>query len=292
VGVVPTLTISVLLIVLALAPACSPGDDREDGSVRVVSSFYPLFEAARRVGGERVEVSNLTPPGVEPHDVELTPTQVDVLEDANLVLYLGGGFQPAVEQVLARARTRALDLLSKVDVVDRDPHIWLDPRRMTAVIDGIEQALAEADPAGTGLYRDNARMLRAEVGDLDREFQAALTTCERRVFVTSHESFAYLAERYGLRQEAVAGLSPESEPDPERLAELADIVATTGTTTIFTETLVSPDVAGALAREARVSTAVLNPLEGLSEADIRAGRTYTSVMRDNLAALRAGLGCR
>lgn len=281
-----------LFVVLALAPGCSSDGAREDGSVRVVASFYPVFEVARRVGGDQVEVTNLTPPGVEPHDVELTPRQVDVLEDADLVLYVGGGFQPAVEQVLARARTRAVDLLSTVAVLDNDPHIWLDPSRMVAVVDGVEQALAEADPAGARLYRDHAGMVRAEVEALDHEFQAGLGTCERRILVTSHAAFAYLAERYGLRQEPVAGLSPESEPDPKRLAELADLVATTGVTTIFTETLVSPEIAAAVAREAKVGTAVLNPLEGLSEADIRAGKTYASVMRENLAALRAGLGCR
>jgi zinc transport system substrate-binding protein len=210
-----------------------------DGSALVVAGFYPLAEAAQRVGGPDDEVVNLTPPGVEPHDLEVSPDQVADLEDADLVLYLGGGFQPAVEEVADRRDGPSLDLLDA----------------------------------------------------LHAAFEAGLADCDRTDIVTAHDAFSYLADRYGLRQIAIAGVSSESEPDPDRLAELTDLAESLGVTTIFYESLVPPELAETLAREAGVDTAVLDPIEGLGEEEIADGASYVSVMRDNLAALQTALDC-
>ena len=286
------LPLALALALGLLAGACN-GDERGGGGdgVRVVAGFYPLAEAARRVGGDRVAVDNLTPAGAEPHDIELSPRQVDRLEDADLVLYLGGGFQPPVETVARRRGDRGVDLLAGLASGD-DPHVWLDPTRMAAVVDRVQEALARVDPAGAAGYRSRADALRADLAALDAELSAGLADCPRRLLVTSHAAFGYLAARYGLEQEAVSGLSPEAEPDPRRLAQLADLVRSRGVTTVFTETLVAPDVAETLAREAGATTAVLDPLESLSEEAAAGGADYFSVMRDNLRALRAALGCR
>ncbi|MGQ0616095.1 MAG: metal ABC transporter solute-binding protein, Zn/Mn family [Acidimicrobiia bacterium] len=283
------------------------------GPVAVVTGFYPLAEAASRVGGDRVAVANLTPPGAEPHDIELTSRQVDSIEDATLVLYLGEGFQPAVEEVAARSGGIAVDLLDGQDLLDgtghghdeaeaeaghegegdgADAHVWLDPSRMEGIVERVRDALIEADPDGADAYRANADRYRAELAELDRDFATGLADCERDAIVTSHAAFGYLADRYGLTQDALAGLSPESEPDPQRLAELADEVRAEGVTTIFYESLVAPDLAETLAREAGVGTAVLDPIEGLTDDQVAAGATYESVMRENLVALRSALGCR
>jgi zinc transport system substrate-binding protein len=173
-----------------------------------------------------------------------------------------------------------------------DPHVWLDPVLMAGVVDEVRKALARSDPAGAATYQRNAESYRSEIEALDGRFRDGLGDCDRRVIVTSHAAFGYLAARYGLVQEAIAGLSPEAEPDPKRLAELADLVRREGVTTIFTEELVSRRVADTLAREAGVRTAVLNPLEGLTSKEIGRGEDYVSVMEKNLANLRAALGCR
>jgi zinc transport system substrate-binding protein len=161
---------------------------------------------------------------------------------------------------------------------------------MARIVEQVEAALSGLEPAGRGEFAANAAAYRQELSALDGEYRADLGGCHRRLFVTAHEAFGHLARRYGLEQRAVAGVSPESEPEPRHLAELADLVRRTGTTTVFTESLVPPKVAETLARETGARTAVLDPAEGLSKEDLAAGRTYLSVMRDNLAAL--ALACR
>ncbi len=289
---------------MVLGTACGdPGDRGQpvDGRRQVVAGFYPLLEAARRVGADRVGVTNLTPAGSEPHDLELSSRQIDRIEDAAVVLFLGRGFQPGLEKAAGRAQGKAVDVLAGVrnllpapsgdDDLEVDPHVWLDPTLFKAIVGEVASALSEADPQNRTTYEANAASYTRELDDLDVAFAQGLARCDRKVIVTSHAAFGYLARRYGLTQEPIAGLEPESEPSPRRLAELASRVRADGTTTIFYETLVSPEVAESLAREAGLRTAVLDPLEGLSDDDARNGKTYVSVMRDNLATLRQALGC-
>jgi zinc transport system substrate-binding protein len=278
----------VAIAALTLASACGrhAGNDA-GGRVEVVAGFYPLAEAAARVGGDAVEVTNLTPAGVEPHDLELTPKQVDRILDADLVLYAGKGFQPAVAKAAARSDGTRVDLLG-----DRtDPHFWLDPTQLAAAVERIERALAEADPPHRQTYGDNASTYTAELHALDAELAAGLARCERTELVTTHAAFSYLADRYHLTQIAIAAASPEAEPSAARLAELSDMIRAHRVTTVFSESLVSPRVAQALAREAGVTTGVLDPIEGLTKDEVRAGDDYATVMRRNLAALRTALGC-
>jgi zinc transport system substrate-binding protein len=291
----------VVLGVVMVLGACGASDSG-DGRPQVVASFYPLYEAAQRVGGDLVQVRNLTPAGSEPHDLELSTRQVDRIEDAAVVLFLGRGFQPALEEAAQRAKGTKVDVLGGLtalrpaaagdDKLDVDPHVWLDPSLFKAVVAQVAEALSGADPANRATYGANAAAYVRELDALDSDFALGLGNCERRTIVTSHAAFGYLTAKYGLTQEAIAGLEPESEPNPQRLADLTAKVRAGGTTTIFYETLVSPKVAESLAREAGVRTAVLDPLEGLSEEDAKAGRTYVSAMRENLAAVRLALGCR
>ncbi len=275
-----------------LAAACGGAADGDDGRPTVATSVYPLFEAATRVGGERVEVVNLTPAGTEPHDVELSPDDVDGMLDAHLLLYLGGGFQPAVEEVAARRDGPAIDLLDpEASGGDVDPHIWLDPLRMIEIVEEVVPALAAADPAGEAEFAENAATYTSDLRALHERFERTLARCDRRTLVVSHAAFGHLTARYGLQQEPITGLSPESEPDPERLAQLIDLVKREGVTTIFTEPLVSPDVADTLARETGARTETLNPIEGLTRAEEDAGETYVSLMERNLDAIGKALGC-
>jgi zinc transport system substrate-binding protein len=297
--------VGLLIVGTVGAAGCSSGTaSAGSGRLSVVANFYPIAEAAAVVGGNRVSVTNLTPTGAEPHDLELSPHQVDQIQDARVLFYMGRGFQPAVEEAaLRRTSGLTIDLLQSVAMDLRglssseslegglDPHVWLDPVLMGVLVDRIEGALAQADPAGRAVYERNAATYRASLDALDQRYRTGLATCDRSVIVTSHAAFGYLAARYGLQQLAISGLSPEAEPDPKRLAELSDLVHKEGVTTIFTETLVSARVADALAREAGVQTAVLDPLEGLTAGEQAKGETYITIMDRNLAILRAALGC-
>jgi len=284
---VPALVVGITLALAACAAGRSPASHR----TTVVASFYPVAEAARQVGGSAVEVTDLTPPGVEPHDLELSPKQIEAIATADLVLYLGGGFQPAVEDALGEAEGSTSNLLQGMPIVAGDPHVWLDPKLMAELVRHVQSALTRAEPAVAARFAANADAYLAKLATLDEAFRTGLASCRRDLLVTSHAAFGYLAREYGLRQEAISGLSPEAEPDPERLAQLADLVRSEGVTTIFTESLVSPAVADALARETGATTAVLDPLESLSSQEVAAGDDYVSVMMHNLTLLRTALGC-
>ena len=298
-----TILILGLVMIGAVAPACGErvsGD--QDGRVSVVASFYPLSFAAERIGGDCVRVINLTPPGVEPHDLELTPDAVGSIETADLVLYLGGGFQPAVEDAVGDAEGHVLDALSVVSTaptqgeqanegLEVDPHVWLDPGRFADIVTATADALEGAGVRASCDVAGAVNSLRSDLEELDSDFRTGLTGCAQDVIVTTHAAFGYLADAYGLHQEAIAGLAPEVEPSPKRLADLVSLVEREGVTTIFTEELVSPDVAETLAREAGVKTEVLFTIEGLTKEEASAGEDYLSLMRENLDALRAALRC-
>lgn len=306
----PFLVIAATLAATACESAggAAPGDGGTapgDGAkISVVASFYPLAYVAQRVGGDLVTVTNLTPPGVEPHDLELAPQDLEAIATADVVVYLGGGFQPVVEEAVeAEATGVTIDVAEGVDLLPAasdddgigggpgDPHVWLDPTLYAGVVDRVGAALGEVRAADAETFRANARQLDAELSALDEEFRQGLADCGTRVLITNHSAFGYLAAAYDLEELAIAGVSPESEPDPERIAELAALARGRGVTTIFAEDLVSAEVAEILAAEAGLATAVLSPLEGLTEAQLAAGDHYLSVMRRNLETLRDGLVC-
>lgn len=298
------LTIGATVLAAALLlGACSDdqGGGAADGRVEVAASFYPLQWVAERVGGEHVDVRSLTKPGAEPHDLELTPTDVARLSKADLVVYLHG-FQPAVDEALTQAdRSAVVDAAPAAGLDLRisslegdaagavDPHFWLDPTKLALVAGAVAERLEAVDPDHRADYAANAQALTAELTALDGRLREGLSVCTSTELVTSHQAFGYLARRYGLQQIGITGLTPEQEPSPADLAAVAGYVREHHVTTIWFETLASPDVAKTIASETGATTAVLDPIEGLT--DESAGRDYLSVMDANLAALRQGLGC-
>jgi zinc transport system substrate-binding protein len=275
------------MCLLAAIGGC--GGDSGEGAperVDVVASFYPAAFLAEAIGGEAVTVTDLTPPGAEPHDTEVTAGDVRAIREADLVVFVGGGFQPAVEQAVEAREGPSLDLLGVgADpglATATDPHLWLDPTRYAAAARSVGRALGRSAAA---------ERLAARLEALDGELAAGLARCERREIVTSHAAFGHLARRYGLRQIALTGLEPEAEPSPRELERLVEAVRASGATTVFAEELLSSRLAETVARETGTVTATLDPLEGLTQERVAAGDDYFTVMRDNLAALRAALGC-
>jgi zinc transport system substrate-binding protein len=251
----------------------------------IAAAFYPVAFAAQQIGGPAVQVENLTPPGAEPHDIEPTPQDVQDLQSADLDLLMGHDFQPQLERAADGSSGSVIKLLDTpgLDLRPADPHVWLDPLRFILVVKRIGQAMGD-EPA--------TRPLIDRLHALDRSYRAGLANCERHDIVTSHEAFGYLAQRYGLNQVAILGLSPEAEPTPAGLQRALDAVRQTDATTVFSETLLSPKLAETVARETGTTTEVLNPIEGLTPDQQQSGEDYFSLMRENLAALRKALGCR
>jgi zinc transport system substrate-binding protein len=280
--------IVLILALVAILPGCGAGSS--GGGKSVVAAFYPLAYAAERIGGPAFDVENLTPPGAEPHDLELTPREVGRIQEASVVLYLSHGFQPAVSKAVEQAHGKKVDILAGLPLhaadgseagLTADPHVWLDPILFSRVVMRI----------GTALSRPSSSVV-ADLRKLDAEYRQGLRDCKRHEIVTSHAAFGYLAARYGLRQVSITGLAPETEPTPMQLAHVIQIVRQTHATTVFFETLVSPRLADTVAREVGARTAVLDPIEGLTPDEQKRGDGYLTLMRRNLETLRKALACR
>lgn len=275
-----------ILILLLLGLVGCGGVSSSTGERRVVAaSFYPLAYAAEEIAGKGVRVDNLTPPGVEPHDLEISPADVEAIRAADLVLLLGHGFQPQLEDAAGAGRNvvRLLDTPGLDLHASGDPHVWLDPIRYARLVERIGSLLRGGEQGAARLFR--------RLHALDGDFRSGLADCARRDIVTSHEAFGYLAERYELNEISISGVSPEAEPDPGKLREVVDLIRKRGVTTIYFETLVSPRIAETVARETGANTAILDPIEGLTRQEQLRGEDYFSRMYANLEALRKGLGC-
>lgn len=278
-----------LFAVLALsglvATGCSSDVGKKaDDRLQVAAAAYPFAWLTEQVGGDLVEVTNLVKPGAEPHDAELSPRQVAQVQDTKLLVYLKG-FQPAIDDALGDGQ-QGLDLGRVVGLRGADPHIWLDPIRMQTAATAVAAQLAKVDPAHATEYQAQGVEVAARLGELDKAFTIALRRCERHELVTSHSAFGYLAARYGLVQYGISGLSPDAEPSPGRMAEVATLARQHGVTTVFFESLVDPKVARTLASEVGAATGVLDPVEGVQGRD-----DYISVQLRNAAALRRALDC-
>lgn len=317
---VAALTAAAGLVVAGCGSDDAGGAAGGDGAA-VLAAFYPLAYATEWVAGPDAMVTNLTQPGVDAHDLELTGQQVGQIADADLVVYLRG-FQPAVDEAIAQnAADRSVDVTELLHLLDDDhghddthdddddhahdddeagdghdhgdldgdPHVWLDPTNLAAIAEAVADRLGELLPDQAEQFHDRAHELEEELAELDTEYRDGLASCERRVFVTSHAAFGYLAQRYDLEMVGIAGIDPDAEPSPSRLAEVQHVVQDEGITTIFYERLVSPAVAQSLADDLGVSAAVLDPIEGLT--DETADEDYFSLMRANLDALREANGC-
>ncbi|MDQ4055233.1 MAG: metal ABC transporter substrate-binding protein [Actinomycetota bacterium] len=311
--------IGLLLLAMSGCAAFSDdagGTDTSDG-VQVTAAFYPLQYAAQRVAGDHATVVNLTKPGGEPHDLELTVNETATIAEADLVVH-EEGFQPAVDVgIKENAGGEVLDAATVVNLMDveesaeeheehsdegdehadeeehehgdLDPHFWQDPLRMADLGDAVAERLAEIDPDHADDYNANAGDLRADLEALDSAYTEGLADCDRDAVVVSHDAFGYL-EKYGLHLTGVAGLSPDAEPTPATLADLHELIRDEGITTVFSERLASPRFTEPLATDLGIRTAVLDPLEGLT--DETTGEDYLSLMEQNLDALREANGCR
>lgn len=289
----------------------------EDG-LKAVASFYPIYFFSKEVIGNKGNIVNLVPPGVEPHDFDLTPRAVQQLQSADVIFYNGLGLESwilsagdsleltaqfvdtsrGVQPLVGTAGEEEGESEEQPEVgVEEevhsatDPHIWLDPLSAKQQVSNIEHALVNIDAENSAYYESQANILKAKLDALNGEFLTGLASCAKNEIVTSHAAFGYLAHRYGLNQISISGLSPEVEPSPAVFAEVAEFARTHNIRYIFFETLVSPALAQSLASEVGAEVLVLDPIEGISQENLDIGEDYFYLMRENLKNLRLALEC-
>ena len=279
--------------------------------LKVMASFYPMYDFAAKIGGDKAEVITMVPSGTEPHDWEPAAADIRNLEEADLFIYSGAGMEHWVDDVLASLDNKDLISVEASEGValrdghrhshedegavepeeegQYDPHVWLSPLNAEKEMENIKNAYIKADPDNRDYYEANYELYASRFADLNQKFKDTLSSLPNKDIVVSHEAFGYLCDAYGLNQVGIEGLSPDSEPSPARMAEIIDFVRANHVRVIFFEELVSPKVAETIAKETGSSVQVLNPLEGLSDEELESGADYFSVMEENLKRLEAAL---
>jgi len=266
--------------------------------ILVATSFYPLGEFAKRVGGDLIDVVIVTPSGAEPHDYEPTPQDIIAVRKSKVFVYQGSGFDSWAERLGPDLKKEGIDVInmnSNFNLDSRqgkaDPHIWLDPVLASKEVEIIRETLSKIDPTHETNYRSNASKFESELELLSEQYRRELSNCKQNKIIVSHEAFGYLGKRYGFNFISVSGLSPEEEPSAQRIGELTKIVKENDIHYVFFETLVSPKLAETIANETGAQTAVLDPIEGITENDLKIGKNYLSLMGNNLSNLRKALQC-
>src|ERR671918_308766 len=299
--------------------------------VRVIASFFPLYDFARNVSGDRAEVSVIVPTGIEPHDWEPTPRDIADVENADMIVYNGAGFESWVSDINAKFAvdtSRGIQLMgggeeeaagpvanmTTITMTNTsnnnatataeegneeaheesvlDPHIWLDPVLAKKQVEAIRDGFVQIDPVNSDYYHQNAQRYIAELDLLDSFIRSELSQCEKRDFIAFHNAFSYFATRYGLTQHSVQGLSPQGDVLPQRIQEIKDLATTLGINVIYAEDLVDPRLANVIAGELpNGQVLVLSPIEGLEREELEQGLGYIDKMRENVQNLKVGLKC-
>lgn len=299
------LSLSLLTGMTACANSGSKVDAnaQADGKLNVYTSFYPMYDFAKKVGGDMITLTNLVPAGTEPHDWEPTAADITALESADVFLYNGAGMEHWVDKVLGSISKEGLVVVEASkgismleghaeegeEAMPFDPHVWLDPKYAKVEMENIKNALTKADPANKDAYEQNFTSAAAELDKLDKEFTDTLSPLPNKDIIVAHQAFGYLCASYGLNQVAIEGLSADSEPDPAKMSDIITFAKEQKIKVIFFEELVSPKVAETIADAIGAKTDVLNPLEGLTDEQLAAGEDYCSIMRENLAVLKSSL---
>ncbi|MDW2797328.1 metal ABC transporter substrate-binding protein [Clostridium boliviensis] len=298
----------------ALLSGCGQKNEAQDsGKLTAMASFYPMYDFAVKIGGDKVDVTNMVPAGTEPHDWEPATKDITNLEKADVFVYSGAGMEHWAEAVLKTLKNKNLTVAEASSGItlmkgheheegesqeaeseehehgEFDPHVWLSPVNAKKEMENIKDAFVKADPENEAYYQANYETYAGKFDELDKKFKDTLSPLPNKSVVVAHEAFGYLCDAYGLTQMGIEGLTPDSEPDPARMAEVIDFVKENKVKTIFFEDLVSPKVAETIAKETGAKTEVLNPLEGLTDEQLKNGDDYFSVMEKNLTVLKEAL---
>jgi len=273
-----------------------------NGKLQVTTSFYPMYFFASLIGGDKANVFNITPAASEPHDYEPTTQDIARISRSNMLILNGGKLEAWGDKIKDQLQgtnvviVTAGDGLANKQINEngqmiQDPHVWQNPLLAKKEVEAIEKGFEKINPKDASYFQANAKKLEGELDQLDVEFKQGLASCQKKDFVTSHAAFGYLAAQYGINQVAISGVSPDEEPSSQKLAEITDLVKKENIKIIFFESLVSPKLSLTIAQETGATAMVLDPIEGISDDNLKAGKNYLTVMRDNLSNLQIALQC-
>jgi zinc transport system substrate-binding protein len=263
--------------------------------LNIVASFYPIFEFVKQVGGDRVAVTSLIPVGVEPHDFEPTIQQIQNSENADIIFFNGLGFESSWLNKINNDNLIDTSLGTNSTKIGNtiDPHIWLDPILVKNQVKNIENALIKLDPENKKYYQNNAINFTSALDSLDALIRSTLQTCDKKDFIAFHDAFSYFANRYGLKQHSIQGISPEGEVLPQKIQEIVDLAKDLGINIVYSEELVDPRFAEVIAQEIpNGKVLILSPIEGIDSDEQEAGIGYLDKMRENIVNLKTGLECQ
>lgn len=312
----------VLILTAGICTGCQPekavNEKAPGAKLQIVATIYPLADFSREIVGNRASVTQLLPPGREPHHWEPAPNDMKQIYEADVFIYHGAGMEPWVEKILPALRERKIKIIKASEGLDLltfteeqnlgvtkflgsksvgdqhghddqegvDPHAWLDPVLAKGIVSHLAEGITSVDSTNSDYYLRNSQAVLDELDQIHQEYSAAVKQFQSRDLVVSHAAFGYLAHRYGLCQIPVLGLTPEQEPDAANLSRIIDFSRQQNIKYIFFEAMVSPRVAETIAREVGAKTLVLNPIGGLTEEEINEGLDYFDLMRLNLANLK------
>ena len=317
------LKIALLSVCFVLITGCSgrAGGNvgfREEDKISVVTTIYPVYDFACNVAGDKAEIINLVPAGMEPHDFELSTGDMQLIEQADVFIYNGADMEHFVDKTLSSITnedlvivecTKDLELLNSTHTHTHeteeeyeeetheedeqgktlDPHTWLSIANAMKEADAIKEAFIALDPENKTYYEENYTMYEQKLQELQDLYKEELSDLSKDTIVVAHEAFGYLCAEYGLHQEGIEGLTADSEPDSARMKEIIDFCKEEDVEIIFFEELVSPKVAETIASEIGAKTMVLNPIEGLTSEQEAEGLDYIGLMKQNLEALKTAL---
>ena len=302
-----------LVIPMLITMGCSKDNNTNESTtnsqdkIKIYTSIYPLYDFATKVGGDKVDVANLVPAGTEPHDWEVSTSDIVNLEKSDMLIYNGAGIENWTDKIINTLENKDIVYVKTSEGLDihkisedehdhdhsddghnhgiYDPHTWLSIKNAKKEMENIKNALVEYDPENADYYEQNYETYAKKFDDLDKKYSDTLGKVKNKTIIVAHEAFGYLCSDYDIVQEGIEGLTPDSEPDPARMSEIIKFAKENNVKTIFFEELVSPKVAETIAKEINAKTAVLNPLEGLTEEQINNGEDYFTIMEKNLEAL-------
>ncbi len=292
----------ILLSAVLLFGCISNTEQAKNNKLKVVATLYPIYDFARNVGGDQVEVALLIPPGVDPHEFELSPSDAQKVSNAKVFLYNGAGIEPWIPNLLQGMEntnlttvdtSKGIDFIVSKDADEPgdDPHVWLDPLLAKKQVAAIRDAFIEADPAGKDYYTKNAADYMVKLDELDSEFRIAMASCKKKDVLIAHATVGYFCKEYGCNQIAIEGINPEAEPLPADIVKIVTQARDNKVTTVFVEKLVSPKAAQTIADEINGSTVTFNSVHGITLDEMNRGETYLSLMHENVQVIKTALEC-
>jgi zinc transport system substrate-binding protein len=313
--------ISAVIVSLFAAVKYSGKQQSPPDKITIVTTLFPLYDFAKTIGGDNVEVILLLPPGVEPHSFEPTPGDITKISRANIFVFTGEFMEPWAHEILSGISNKKLivvDASKGINLIPAsqqhehhhehgeqckhheheqyegmDPHIWLDFDNDTIIIDNITNALCEVDADNADFYHANAERYKTKLAQLDADYKTQLSDCTSETIVFGgHYAFGYMAKRYNLNYLAAQGLAPDSEPTATDLIALIEQIKKGNIRCVFYEELASPKIAETLASETGAKMLMLNPGHNVSRKDMENNISFIGIMLNNLQNLRTGLECK